>query len=48
MIKFVTGLILFLMYLGALSIYPFLTFIILMNKWGNWINVEIKELLENV
>ncbi len=35
--------ILFVMYLGALMVYPFLTFIILMNRWAEWIDKNLKE-----
>lgn len=44
----ITGLLLFFLYLGALFVYPFATFIILMNKWENWVTVEINEILNNI
>lgn len=46
--KICTGILLFFMYVGALFIYPLLTFMILMNKWGNWIMIELKKMFINL
>lgn len=43
--KFFEFLFLFLMYTGALCVYPFITFVIVMNKWAEWIDKNIKEIL---
>lgn len=43
MIGVLSYLLMFLSSLGALCIYPFYTFIILINKWGLWINKNINE-----
>ena len=40
--------ILFVMYLGALMVYPSLTFIILMNRWAEWIDKNLKENFKNI
>lgn len=46
--NFATGFFLLFMYLGASFIYPILTFIIVMNKWAEWIDIEMKELFNKL